>query len=95
MTSGGVFKPGCLTQAARRTGMFFIVRTEVGFVVFVGDSLRLKTWRLPLPVIGMDLAELDIDQSVCDSDGQRDDANTRLIQFFRSLVTTTKWFYVN
>ena len=74
MSSGGVFQPGCLTQAARRTGMFFIVRTEVGFVVFVGDSLRLKTWRLPLPVIGMDLAELDIDQSVCDSDGQRDDA---------------------
>lgn len=67
--------------------MFFIVRTEVGYVVFVGDSLRLTTWKLPLPVIGMDMAELDIDQSVFDSDEQRDDANVRLIQFFRRLAT--------
>ena len=75
--------------------MFFIVRTEVGFVVFVGDSLRLRTWKLPLPVIGMDMAELDIDQSVCDSDEQRDDANARLIQFFRSLVTAQNGFTSN
>ena len=49
INSGDVFQPGGL-DAGGPSGSGSFSSSERKFCTFVGDSLRLATWKLPLPV---------------------------------------------